>query len=612
MPMAILRIQKLKTFGDIAGAGAHNSRIRETINADPARTTMNERLVGDKRPVVEQFKEKIGDQKIRKNAVLGVEMILSASPEFFRPNAPEQAGSFDKARLEAWTKTNMLWLRKKYGNRLVTVDLHMDEATPHLHILMVPLDDRGKLNCRKEFGGTRDTLRILQTEYASSMSGLGLERGLEGSKAKHQSISRFYRAIHTDFSPIQTTKPKIPPVPEKTLAMKIGFGLSKIVDSDEKRQDYEQAKKDRKAAIRQLDMHTMEAAARTAMLEGKSRLTDSLKKQNDDLKQQNAVLSKTLEEFRRKADQLRGTPLENVLLHYSGVEHKDSKPDHATRMFIMPNSSKIGITGDKWFDNAEQKGGKGAIDLVMHLEGWGQDKYREAVKMLTNMPGGTVRSVINDFRADEKLSREVLAENVKAVNTSELIRKPCERTWQHVKRYLTETRKLDANLIDKLHAEGKVISDGRRNAVFIREGKTGCFKRGSYDPEPPAKPFRQTIGKDGAPFYLPGSDGKLYICESAIDSITLKQMHPESAVIATGGNPVLKSLAGYIEGHQNILLAQDRDRVGDEQAEAIRTAFPHKVMERALPPGRAKDWNQALQWAAENVSQHEKNLGMSR
>lgn len=89
-------------------------------------------------------------------------------------------------------------------------------------------------------------------------------------------------------------------------------------------------------------------------------------------------------------------------------------------------------------------------------------------------------------------------------------------------------------------------------------------------------------------------------------------MHPESAVIATGGNPVAKSLIPYIDQHQHILLAQDRDRVGDEQANAIRTAFPNKVMERVLPPGRAKDWNQALQWDAESVSQHEKNLGMSR
>ena len=89
-------------------------------------------------------------------------------------------------------------------------------------------------------------------------------------------------------------------------------------------------------------------------------------------------------------------------------------------------------------------------------------------------------------------------------------------------------------------------------------------------------------------------------------------MHPESAVIATGGNPVVKSLSPYIAEYQQIMLAQDRDRAGDEQANAIREAFPNKVMERVLPPGRAKDWNQSLQWDAESVSQHEKNLGMSR
>ena len=46
MPFTVLRIQKLKTWADIAGAGKHNQRERETPNADIARTTANQHLVG--------------------------------------------------------------------------------------------------------------------------------------------------------------------------------------------------------------------------------------------------------------------------------------------------------------------------------------------------------------------------------------------------------------------------------------------------------------------------------------------------------------------------------------------------------------------------------------
>ena len=74
---------------------------------------------------------------------------MSASPVYFRPDNPEQYGHYDPARLEPWLDASMSWLQKKYGDRLISAVLHLDEATPHLQFLILPLDDNGKLNCRK-------------------------------------------------------------------------------------------------------------------------------------------------------------------------------------------------------------------------------------------------------------------------------------------------------------------------------------------------------------------------------------------------------------------------------------------------------------------------------
>jgi hypothetical protein len=41
----------------------------------------------------------------------------------------------------------MNWLREKYGDRVISAVLHLDEATPHLQFLILPLDDNGRLNC---------------------------------------------------------------------------------------------------------------------------------------------------------------------------------------------------------------------------------------------------------------------------------------------------------------------------------------------------------------------------------------------------------------------------------------------------------------------------------
>ena len=45
MAYAIMRTEKLKTFGNIGGVGSHHFRTRETKNADSEKTLDNIRLI---------------------------------------------------------------------------------------------------------------------------------------------------------------------------------------------------------------------------------------------------------------------------------------------------------------------------------------------------------------------------------------------------------------------------------------------------------------------------------------------------------------------------------------------------------------------------------------
>ena len=84
---------------------------------------------------------------------------------------------------------------------------------------MVPIDPKVKLNCRHYLGG-REKMRDLQTSFAQKVEHLGLERGIEGSKAKHQDIKRFYEIIKHE--PQFLSLPKIEvKAPEKGM---LGFG----------------------------------------------------------------------------------------------------------------------------------------------------------------------------------------------------------------------------------------------------------------------------------------------------------------------------------------------------------------------------------------------------
>ena len=62
------------------------------------------------------------------------------------------------------------------------------------------------------------------------------------------------------------------------------------------------------------------------------------------------------------ADQVRDTPLRDVLAHYGF----DVKREGIT-LRAKTERHNIVVTGSRWFDNKTNVGGGGAIDLVMHF-----------------------------------------------------------------------------------------------------------------------------------------------------------------------------------------------------------------------------------------------------
>lgn len=70
-----------------------------------------------------------------------VQMVISASPSYFRGPLGVR-GSWDQVRLEEWERETMRWLKSEYGDDLAHVSLHLDEDTPHMHILVVPTYSR--------------------------------------------------------------------------------------------------------------------------------------------------------------------------------------------------------------------------------------------------------------------------------------------------------------------------------------------------------------------------------------------------------------------------------------------------------------------------------------
>ena len=187
-------------MGSVAASMQHCYRERETQNADQKRTPDNQHLVAKN---TDEAMGKLRDllpEKRRKDAVLAVEYVMTASPEWFAQATPEQEKAFFQRSLQ--------WLADKYGaDRIVTASIHRDEATPHLSAFVVPLTQDKRLSA-KEFIGSRDKMRADQTTYAACVVDLGLERGIEGSKATHQTIQQHYAAVERGVQPLVAITPK--------------------------------------------------------------------------------------------------------------------------------------------------------------------------------------------------------------------------------------------------------------------------------------------------------------------------------------------------------------------------------------------------------------------
>jgi hypothetical protein len=254
---AILRVQKHNSVGAVGRSGKHKDREQDTPNADPALTPTNTTEGAQtSAELVSAVQARVDLATVKATGtdkpVIAVEYMITASPEFFKDSS--------KVKVDAYFDQAKKWLREKHGaDNVVSITRHNDEKTPHLSAFVVPLvehkestrkrsvitgkDESGKpiretrtystpasVNLSaKHFFGDAKALSELQTEFHSKVAlPFGLERGIKGSRATHQSVQRFYAGIE------KAGTVEIPDVPKEKLVVKKGMIRSlDVIESDE-------------------------------------------------------------------------------------------------------------------------------------------------------------------------------------------------------------------------------------------------------------------------------------------------------------------------------------------------------------------------------------------
>ncbi len=120
------------------------------------------------------LKPRQGKESDRYNSPLAIHYTLSASHAWFAEH-PEQK--------EAWVTHSAGFIRQLHGDaQIVGIALHEHQTTPHLHMVAIPIDARGRLSA-SSFTRTPEQLEALHTLYNRYLRdhGIQLERGQSSS-----------------------------------------------------------------------------------------------------------------------------------------------------------------------------------------------------------------------------------------------------------------------------------------------------------------------------------------------------------------------------------------------------------------------------------------------
>jgi hypothetical protein len=214
--MGFVVLHMEKAHDSDSGTTAHIERFIIPKNADPTRTHLNRRLIEypdgikDRSAAIQQRLEEAGlTRKIGSNQVRAIRINVSGTHEDMKRIEEE-------GRLDEWCADNLKYFADTFGKEnIVAAHLHRDEETPHIHVTLVPIV-KGERKRRKREEQTKkryrkkptDTVRLCaddimtrlklksyQDTYAVAMAKYGLQRGIDGSKARHKSTQQYYRDI---------------------------------------------------------------------------------------------------------------------------------------------------------------------------------------------------------------------------------------------------------------------------------------------------------------------------------------------------------------------------------------------------------------------------------
>jgi hypothetical protein len=195
MGYAIFRIEKRKSNQSIRAMLQHALReviVPNSVPGAPAPAILfgestTEAALRRLANGIARAKARGGSQGFTKASTRGLDILVAFSPE--------DAIRLGAIRQEQYFRLALAFISENFGgaDNILTAAVHRDETTPHMQVLVMPLDQKtNRFSASRMIGGPIG-LRNLQDQFHSRCGApVGLERGVKGSKARHVPVRKLY------------------------------------------------------------------------------------------------------------------------------------------------------------------------------------------------------------------------------------------------------------------------------------------------------------------------------------------------------------------------------------------------------------------------------------
>ncbi len=223
MSYAIFRVEPINKLKDLEQIGAHNTRTKEAYKSNPdidkSKSANNIHLVppphndyynsyidlvkdykkqhDEKQKTERENRKKSFSQMLDdSNSVIADELLFTSDNEFFK--------NMSKNEIIKWANCCMDFVYEDIGYekwQVLNATIHLDEKTPHLHCVVVPLikkydkrSDKEKWTIsKKHYMKDKNYLSTLQDKYHERMisNGYDLDRGIKNNDNEQIDIKQY-------------------------------------------------------------------------------------------------------------------------------------------------------------------------------------------------------------------------------------------------------------------------------------------------------------------------------------------------------------------------------------------------------------------------------------